>query len=135
MSQTKITECREKARKALEEYRNALLEEFLLLSRKVYEKLDILSEKEIDEEYRIGLEGTKVSPEKIGGFYTTLEREAIEEFKSNLNRLQEMKGNEIFRLFKFIERQEEWCKYQEFYDMSKLLSEMDEAEKAMGQIY
>lgn len=134
MSKEKITQCREKAKEALVQYRNALLEEFLLLSQKVYEKLDILCEKEIDEEYQIGLEGTKVRPERTGGFYAILEREAIEEFKRNLNNLQEMEGNEIFRLFEFIERQEEWCKYQEFHDMSKLLFEMAEAEKAMVQI-
>ncbi len=45
-----------------------------------------------------------------------------------------MNGNDIFRLFRFIERQEEWCKYQEFHDMSKLLFKMDEAENAIGRL-
>lgn len=110
----KTTKSKENAIKAIMEYRNELLEEFLLLKKILSEKLSNLCETGIDNEVYICLDDIKTEQDIV---YTVLRRNMIVNLKASLD---EMRKDNAMQVFHSINNHPDLYCYKEFFKMEEL---------------
>ncbi len=116
-----IRSSREKATKAIQEYRDELLKEFLFKRLKLSKEFESLIENGVDERRHIYLEDVDVDRSI---YYYNLDRESVVELKYVLDSMD--KTNAIQNFDGFIKK-EPWSsimfEYENFLDMTELSTE------------
>lgn len=116
-----IRSSREKATKAIQEYRDELLKEFLFKGLKLSKEFESLIENGVDECRHIYLEDVDVDRSI---YYYNLDRESVAELKYVLDSMD--KTNAIQNFDGFIKK-EPWSsimfEYENFLDMTELSTE------------
>ncbi len=117
-----------KAAKAVHEYRNEILKEFLLKSTSLSQKLSVLIENSVDDERHVCLEDADVNMEFY--YYTVLNRKNVSELKAVLDNMNERNAIESFETFTSNSRtkQSDMLDYQDYVEMEHLALEYKESE-------
>ena len=117
-----------KAAKAVQEYRNEILKEFLLKSTSLSQKLSVLIENSVDDERHVCLEDADVNMEFY--YYTVLNRRNVSELKAVLDNMNERNAIESFETFTSNSRtkQSDMLDYQDYVEMEHLALEYKESE-------
>lgn len=117
-----------KAAKAVQEYRNEILKEFLLKSTSLSQKLSVLIENSVDDERHVCLEDADVNMEFY--YYTVLNRKNVSELKAVLDNMNERNAIESFETFTSNSRtkQSDMLDYQDYVEMEHLALEYKESE-------
>lgn len=124
----KTTKSKENAIKAIMEYRNELLEEFLLLKKILSEKLSNLCETGIDNEAYICLDDIKTEQDIV---YTVLRRNMIVNLKASLD---EMRKDNAMQVFHSINNHPDLYCYKEFFKMEELSDKYSLAKEAIDYL-
>lgn len=117
-----------KAAKAVQEYRNEILKEFLLKSKSLSKKLIVLIENSVDDERHVCLEDADVNMEFY--YYTVLNRKNVSELKAVLDNMNESNAIESFETFTSNSRAKlsDMLDYQDYVEMEDLAQEYKESE-------
>ena len=117
-----------KAAKAVQEYRNEILKEFLLKSTSLSQKLSVLIENSVDDERHVCLEDADVNMEFY--YYTVLNRKNVSELKAVLDNMNERNAIESFETFTSNSRAKlsDMLDYQDYVEMEHLALEYKESE-------
>lgn len=124
----KTTKSKENAIKAIMEYRNELLEEFLLLKKILSEKLSNLCETGIDNKAYICLDDIKTEQDIV---YTVLRRNMIVNLKASLD---EMRKDNAMQVFHSINNHPDLYCYKEFFKMEELSDKYSLAKEAIDYL-
>ena len=123
-----VRDSKEKAAKAVQEYRNELLKEFLIKSASLSQKLSVLIQNGVDDERHVCLEDADVDMESH--YYTVLNRENVSELKAVLDNMNESNAIESFETFTSNSRTKlaDMLDYQDYVEIEDLAQEYKESE-------